>query len=401
MTPGAGPAQLAARMQTAPAPAPSRSALRTTALVVLAALALCCLAVAAGARREHKRRAPEAPRLTGATAVVEGWVAWDSGWYRDIALHGYPSFTPGQQSAVAFFPLYPLAVRGVNAVVGDVYAAGVLVTLLCGPLALLLFVLWARHRAPEADVRVAGALLALYPFTLYLYGAMYSDALFVLLVVASFLLLEQGRLVPAVLVAAVATAARPVAPALVLGLLVRRWEWKRERGLRWGPQDALPVLAAAGFGLYCLYLWQRFGDPFAFVQVQGAPGWDQAPGWRTWLKLSWFHAVFVDATVGPRDTARFVVHAALTLLALALVWPTRKRLGWGYAAYCAAIVGMPALSTKDFMGMGRYLLSAFPLFLTLALLLRERPRLRAAAVVASGVGLLLLSLMYGTGAYVS
>jgi hypothetical protein len=30
----------------------------------------------------------------------------------------------------------------------------------------------------------------------------------------------------------------------------------------------------------------------------------------------------------------------------------------------------PRWGTKDFMGMGRYLISAFPLFLTLALLLR-------------------------------
>ncbi len=69
----------------------------------------------------------------------------------------------------------------------------------------------------------------------------------------------------------------------------------------------------------------------------------------------------------------WVTRACLTLGALALVWPTVRRLGWGYGVYAPCLVGHAHLSSKDFMGMGRYLLSAFPLFLTLALLLRERP----------------------------
>jgi hypothetical protein len=78
-----------------------------------------------------------------------------------------------------------------------------------------------------------------------------------------------------------------------------------------------------------------------------------------------------------------------------------KRLGWGYGAYVAAMVGMPFLSSKDFMGMGRYLLASFPLFLTLALLLRERPRLRWGVLTTSAVLLVSLAAAYGAGAYVS
>ena len=41
---------------------------------------------------------------------VNMWARWDSGWYLDIAEHGY-SFVPGKQSNVAFFPLYPDLIR--------------------------------------------------------------------------------------------------------------------------------------------------------------------------------------------------------------------------------------------------------------------------------------------------
>jgi hypothetical protein len=375
-----------------------RSAPKAVALLVLAAVIVCSAAAAAGAWRLHHKD-PAAVAVSLGDYVTLGWVAWDSGWYKLIAEQGY-TYTPGQQSPVAFFPLYPLAIRAALALGVPIYQAGILITLLCGPLAVVLFAAWARTRVDERTALQAGMLLALYPFTFYLYGVMYSDALFVLLVVSAFLLLEKGHLVPAVVLGAIATAARPVAPAVVLGLLVRRLEWKRQRGEPWNVWDFLPVLSGLGFGLYLLYLQQKFGAPFAFVETQGSPGWEQAPGWRTWLKLYWFETVFFSGH-SAEVIIRYVVQAGLTLLALVMVIPTVRLLGWGYAVFALAIVGLPALGTKDFMGMGRYLISAFPLFLTLALLLRERPRLRQGLLATSALGLVILSAAFGLERYIS
>ncbi|HYH96752.1 mannosyltransferase family protein [Hyalangium sp.] len=376
----------------------SRSAPRTIALVVLLATVICGAAASAGAWRLHHKN-PAAPALGFDDYFSMGWVAWDSGWYKLIAEEGY-TYTPGKQSPVAFFPLYPLAIWALMKLGASVYGAGIFITLLCGPLAMVLFTAWARTRVDERTALQAGLLIALYPFTFYLYGVMYSDALFVLLVVSAFLLLEKGHLVPAVLVGAIATAARPVAPAVVLGLLVRRLEWKRQRGEPWSLGDFLPALSALGFLLYLLYLDRSFGAPFAFVETQGSPGWEQAPGPSTWFKVYWFNVVFSPDT-GWDVRVRLMTHAVLTLLGLALVVPTARRLGWGYAVYALAVVGLPALSTKDFMGMARYLISAFPLFLTLALLLQERPLLRRGLVAVSAVGLVFLSWGFGRELYLS
>lgn len=351
-----------------------------------------------GAWRFHFKHSG-APGLGLGDYFSMGWVAFDSAWYKLIAEQGY-HYTPGQQSPVAFFPLYPLAIAAFMKLGLSVYGAGILITLLCGPLAVVLFTAWARTRVDERTALHAGLLLALYPFAFYLYGVMYSDALFLLLLVSAFFLLEKGHLVPAVILGAIATAARPVAPAVVLGLLVRRLEWKRERGERWNLWDFLPVLSGLGFGLYLLYLDQKFGAPFAFVETQGSPGWDQAPGWRTWLKLYWFHMVFFAGN-NAEVVTRYLAHALLTLGAIVLVWPTARRLGWGYAVFTLAIVGFPALGTKDFMGGGRYLISAFPLFLTVALMLRERPLLRRGLMATSAVGLVFLSFAFGLEKYIS
>ena len=374
-----------------------RAPYRVLALVVLFALLACAAAMAGGEWYYQHHREPPGPEQDVLGYVLGGWWAYDSGWYANIVQEGY-FYTPGKQSSVAFFPLYPLAIRAVQTVVPDVHRAGVLVTLLCGPLSVLLFLRWARTRGEPTTAFHAALLFALYPFTFFLYGVLYSDALFILLVVGAFVLLEEDHLVWAVVLGALATAARPVAPAVVVGLLARRLEWKRERGVRWTPLDALPVLSALGFVAFLVFLQWRFHEPLAFAKVQSA--WGQSPGWRSWLKHSWFKSVLSpDST---RDFVFFIcLHAALSLGALALLWPTFKRLGWGYGAFCAVMVGIPTVSTKDFMGMGRYLLSAFPLFLTLAVLLRERPRLRQGVLVASSVSLLLISTAFGLNYYLS
>src|SRR5947199_1053148 len=47
---------------------------------------------------------------------INMWSRWDAGWYLEIAQNGY-SFTPGKQSDVAFFPLYPNLIRLLHHVV--------------------------------------------------------------------------------------------------------------------------------------------------------------------------------------------------------------------------------------------------------------------------------------------
>jgi len=91
----------------------------------------------------------------------------------------------------------------------------------------------------------------------------------------------------------------------------------------------------------------------------------------------------------------------LTFTALALVPRVYRRFGYGYGTYALFAVLVPALGTKNFFGMARYLLAAFPVFAVLGEVLAERPALRRALLPASGVGLLALTAIFGTGYYLS
>jgi len=326
---------------------------------------------------------------------------------------------------VAFFPAYPMAMQYLGRVVGGPLLAGFLITVACGLGVAVLFHRWCVLKLGSAQARLALALLLLYPFAFYLMGAVYADGLFIVAALAAFLAVEHNRPVLAGLAAVVATAARPVGTALVLGLWVLYLE---RRGLFGHPGSRLPaqgaararlpaqgaararhrpraadaglLLAPVGMVAFCLFLWSRFGEPFAFFDVAGAPGWDQPPGAHTWFKVHWVKAMWN----GPWTDGHFghlLINALATLVTAAFIPLVFRRLGWGYGVYVAIAVVATAVATKDFVGMGRYSIAAFPCFAMAADVLFRRPRLAWAVIGVSGVGLVILSQLHARGTIVS
>jgi hypothetical protein len=358
---------------------------------------------------------------------LDGWFQYDSGWYYGIASQGY-FYTPGHQSSIAFFPTYPMLVRGVSWVVGDVQVAGTLVTVLSGAAAAALFALWTSRWLPPASTRTAVVLLLLYPYAFFLVGTMYADALFLLTVIGSFLLLERGHPWLAGLVGALATAGRPVGIAVAVGLVVRLLEIRAESARAAGSgaevtvagrrrnlpfrdllgglgrvrlRDVGVLASFLGFAGWCLYLWFSFGNPLAFVAAEAAPGWDQGSGWRTWFKL----ALLGQIRHGDADVAvTLAVQALFCLGAVLLLRRVWRRFGWGYLAFCVVVLAIPLLGTKDFMGTGRYLIAAFPVMAAAGDALascRQVRWLRPLVFTLFAIGLLVGTSLYARGYEVS
>jgi len=338
-----------------------------------------------------------------------GW--WDGWWYVGIAKHGYRFFHPNRQSPVAFFPAYPMTMRYLGRLVGGPLVAGFLLTLACGLGSAVLFHRWCVEKMGPARARLALLLLLLYPFAFYLMGAVYGDAFFLVATLVAFLALEHDRPVLAGLAGLVATASRPVGAALVLGMwilyLERTGVLARVREGGWSglrqrvrPADAGLLLAPLGLVGFCAFLWLRFGRPFAFLDVAGARGWDQPPGFHTWFKVHWFKAMWH----GPWNNGHFghlMINAVATVITAALIPAVFRRFGRGYGLYVTIAVVATAISTKDFVGMGRYSLAAFPCFAVAADILYRRPLLAKAVLAASGLSLLVLTELHARGTLIS
>lgn len=336
-----------------------------------------------------------------------GWARWDAEWYRTIVREGYVYF-PGVQSSVAFWPTYPLVVKAFSWAFPSIYITGTVVTAVCGAASVVVLRRWSLEFVGRAVALTAVLVLCVYPYSWYLYGAVYSDALWLATAIGAFLLVERDRTFWAGLLGILVTAGRPaglvVALALVLRVIERRNEAKGAEGVRalLDPRSLtrrdLPILLSwAGVGAWCIYLWTRFGDPMLFLSVEEE--WGQAAGPSTWFKFRIFdelvHRTFAWSTIG------HVVSGVIVFAAIALLPRVKRRFGWSYTFYCAGLIALPLLGTKDFFSAGRYLLGVFPCAVVLAELLVARPRLRRVLLPASFLVLLAMAVAYGRGSYLA
>lgn len=386
---------------------------------------------------------------------IDAWLIGDAGWYQAIATGGY-FYLPGQQSSIAFFPTYPMAVGGLGRLLGgDFHLAGWLVSLLAGAVSVVAFTVWVWSRLPRSAAVTAVALLVLYPYAFFLHGALYSDSMFLLLAVTAFLAVERRWFWTAGLIGALATAGRPVGIAVAAGLVVRTLELLADRRRPAGavvdpstdppphpptdpathpladpstdpPPDPLtdplagawPVhprlieliravrdvrwreigVLASGLGLagWMIYLGTSFGDPLAFATVQAAPGWNQGGGPRTWFKFDYVGTLLWRS---PDLAVRLTAQALMVLLAVLLLRRVWRLFGWGYLAYAVVVLAIPLLGTKDFMGTGRYVLAAFPVIAAGGhLLATVRFRwIRPVVLTLFGAGLLVATYVFASG----
>ncbi len=158
------------------------------------------------------------------------------------------------------------------------------------------------------------------------------------------------------------------------------------------------LLAPLGLVGYCAYLGIRFGRPFAFVQAQA--GWGQEPGPATWAKVSWFREMARSPYLDPGHL-HLIGNAAVAVLAVWLLPRVFRRFGRAYGVYATILILAAALSTKDFIGMARYVLPAFPLFAVAGIGLARSPRKGRGAIVVGVVLLVVLSFVHARGTLVS
>ncbi len=235
---------------------------------------------------------------------------WDGGWYLDIVKHGY-HFKPnhGLHANTAFFPLYPALMRAASTLFGRSDASILLAGLLISNLSLLvaLAYLTALVRLDFSEEIASRSVLYLlaFPTTLF-FSAVYTESLF---------------------------------------LVQRIFQWRKVRA-----DLATLALIPAALALHFAYLGRRFGNFWLFLQTEkdwgrpliGAPG----------RFASFAHFAGGDLFV-----------ALLTLISIIVAW---RRLQPSYALYATLVFLMP-LASGSLLGMGRFCLVVFFLFIVLAI----------------------------------
>src|SRR6266536_3034671 len=174
------------------------------------------------------------------------WARWDSVFFVRIAEHGY------DHTSAAFYPLYPTLVAGLGRVFfGHYVLAGIVVSLATALGSFVLLYRVAEERLGAEGARRTVLYLAIFPMALFL-QAVYSESLYLLLVLAAFALAERNRFAGAGLVAGLAILTRAAGLALLPALALLAWQHRERLRSLAGIALAVPVAA-----VYPLVLWQQ------------------------------------------------------------------------------------------------------------------------------------------------
>lgn len=306
----------------------------------------------------------------------QGLFAWDAAWYRDIAELGYGALP---KEALRFFPLVPLAARGLGTVLLGHDEVALL--LIANVSALLFGALLHRLTLQEtgdaaAAVRAAW-FAALFPATAALVMG-YADATALALAVGVFLALRTDRWVLAGALGVAAGATRPLGVLLALPALVEALRHRHGVTLggwvRRGAAVAGPPVGLLGF---LAWVGATRDDPWLPFSVQQ----------RASLRGDFVDPVtrLVDAAGDLTGGDRFGsgLHLVWALAFLGLLVVVARRLPASYTAFTAVTL-VVGLSAENLDSLERYAIGAFPLLMGLALVTGPRVVERAALTLAAG-----------------
>jgi hypothetical protein len=339
-------------------------------------------------------------------SLLNPWAHWDGVWYIKIARAGYAD----ADGSTAFFPLLPLLLRYLGVLFdGNLVVTGIVVSLLCfAGSAWLLFKLVALDFDDRVATR-AVVYLSLFPTSFFL-QAVYTEALFLLLSLACFFWAREGRWRLSGLAGLLAALTRSTGVLLVIPMAVYYFQGRGWRLRRSDANVANLLMVIEGLMIWMAYLSLSFGKPLLFAEAQDRwrrtltlPNFSvgraieaAAQGARQLLSGQYLDVYWPVSEPGDAYTvaaANLIALGFLVVVALCLAFGLR-RLPPAYSLYGIAAVAYPVLFPARYvplLSFPRFALTAFPVFVALALFTRERPRAHAAIVVAMVVALAALT----------
>lgn len=334
-----------------------------------------------------------APELTpGWHNLFTAWERWDALWFLRIATGGYLE-TDG---SAAFFPLYPLLIRGLSTVIGGhPYLAALVISNASYLGAMVVVYRLTDLEFDPGFARRTVLYMSIFP-TAFFFFAPYSESTFLLLAAGSLLAARQGKWAYAGAAGALAAATRSIGITLAVPLAMEAIMQARARSsdrLRSAVIGlASSALVAVGTLSY-LWFWYRMnGDALTPLSAQG--GWQREFSWPWESILAGTREAFrfVGSYPGGYHQIDWLIVVVAVAAAIWVVLKTRPI----YGAYVALSLAIPLsliFGGRPFMSLPRFALTAFPIFWALAWASR-RFHAHTAIVAVSAAGLGLLTVLF-------
>lgn len=298
--------------------------------------------------------------------LLDMWARWDSGWYLNITFNGLKA---GEgYSNLAFFPLYPFLIRASNYFLFDFQGhrtTFVLVGVIFSNLAflgalLILRKILLRVGFSEAFARGTLWLLLIHPLSFF-FSAIYTESIFLFLVLATVWFCLERRWLLCAVTAALLMVSRPLAQLVVIPIAIS-YLLQNKGHIRWRDVLSFTLVPLVLFG----YIWTLYllsGDWLMFINSHNAWGHQPSTPWDLLTHIE------------PHTPIMSYVNISMVILVTALLLLALRR----HPLKEWSLFGLFLVITPLFLGvsqsLGRYTITAFTAMIALQGLLQDRPNL--------------------------
>ena len=323
--------------------------------------------------------------------LLTSWNHWDAANFTRIAQFGYQTIYD-----TAFFPLFPLLIKGIAFLFGN--NGYIAIGMLLSNLALLgaLFVLYqiASDILGEQVGRRTLLYLCIFPTAFFFFTA-YNESLFLFLTASSFLAMRRQKWWLAGILGLFAALTRSAGLLLVIPFLYELWNTRdnlttTDQNVSYKiPSMMLKVfpifLIPLGILLYCFYCWKLFQNPLAFAAVQSH--WDRHTTWP-WVGIwTTLRELLLIQPFGSFFEVHLLLDLAATISFIVLAILGWRKLRMSYNIWIILLLFFmlisPAIAQHDVLVSNqRLILEMFPAFITLAALGIKYPRLHQGLLIA-------------------
>lgn len=299
------------------------------------------------------------------------WANFDGEHYLSIAIFGY------RQLEQAFFPVYPMFISFLATPFSYDFFSSLMFSTLIGLVIsntalLIALVLLFELVSLDFSKKIAYftlIFLLVFPTSFYL-GAVYSEAIFLLLAVAVFYAARKQKWWLAGILGGLASATRVFGILLLPALIIEAWQQKMPKR-----QFVWLLLISAGLLGYMGYQWVSVGDPIAFYRLQELVGEQHQSGIILYPQVM-FRYIKMLLTVdilNPIYQTVFLEFVTGIIFMFLPIYGYFKKIRLSYIFF--AFVGFLTPTIQgSFSSLPRYILVFFPSFMAMAILSNSWPK---------------------------
>lgn len=319
-------------------------------------------------------------------SILNQWAQWDGEAYLTIAEKGYVTLADGR-SLYNFLPGYPFAIRIVAFILHDFALAGFLLSSTFALISAYYLFRLTEHEFGKSIARKAVVLLLFFP-TAFFFSAVYTESMFLAIVVAAFYYARKGDWTKSSVLTFFLPFIRIVGLAFWLVLLIERLSRKEKITKR----DAAIAVAMAGVVLFFWLSYYLTGSITGYLNQHNL--------WTRTISsphVAVLQSIDLILHRGPILAAYSLWNLSVLAFFLATLYYAFKKMPKGYSAYMLFVMAPPLLSST-LEGFSRFILICFPSFMILAKFLDTKNKFYLPLLALSALAMIFLTARFVTGA---